>query len=156
MTKIVRKAGRRMIRAGLAGAVAIVAAAGFQVATATGAAAEPPGCSAQDYLDKTDILGPDRALCNGDYLLRMQGNGDLVLRHIPTGRACWHSNTSVPGVSATFTPGRGTGPAGQFRPYLQVGEHKIYGDNNILDLGNTANLNGKGELWVGYRLVGRC
>ncbi|GAB3743185.1 hypothetical protein [Microlunatus parietis] len=156
MTEIVRKAGTRMVRAGLAGAAAIVAVAGFQVATAPGAAAEPPGCSAQDHLDHTDILRPGRALCNGGSLLRMQENGDLVLRHIETGRACWHSKTFVAGASATFTPGKGTGPAGQARPYLQVGDHKIYGDNNILDLGSTANVNAKGELWVGYRLVGKC
>ena len=146
----------RSTRVALAGAAAIAAASGVMVATAPSAAAEPPGCSSQDFIDQTDILGPDRALCRGDVLLRMQGNGDLVLRHIPTGRACWHSNTHAAGASATFTPGKGTGPAGQARPYVKVGEHKIYGDNNILDLGRTANLNDKGEFWIGFRLVGRC
>jgi hypothetical protein len=156
MRRVMHQLTTHWTRVALAGVAVIAAPAGVLVATTPSAAAEPGGCSRQDYLDRSDILRPGRALCNGKYLLRMQKNGDLVLRHIPTGRACWHSKTYKPGVSATFMPGRGTGPAGQFAPYLQVGDRKIYGSNNILDLGTTANLNSKGELWVGYAKVASC
>ncbi len=135
----------------LAGAATIAVASGVLMATAPSASAEPAGCSAQDYLDQTDILRPGRALCNGGAVLRMQENGDLVLRNASTGKACWHSGTSKRGVSVTFTPGKGSGPAGQFPPYLNIGDHQIAGSNNILDLGRTANLNSKGEFWIGYR-----
>lgn len=151
-----RQFSNRTLRVALAGAAAIAAASGLLVATAPSAAAEPPGCSAQDYLDQTDILRPGRALCNGGAVLRMQENGDLVLRNASTGEACWHSGTSKPGVSTTFTPGKGTGPAGQFPPYLNIGDHQIAGANNILDLGRTANLNSKGEFWIGYALIADC
>jgi hypothetical protein len=143
-------------RVALAGAVGFLVMTGFLAAATPTAEAGPAGCSRQDYLDQSDILRPGRALCAGNYLLRMQKNGDLVLRHIPTGRACWHSRTFKPGVSATFTPGRGSGPAGQFAPFIQIGDRKIHGANNILDLGMNANLNSRGELWIGYAMVASC
>jgi len=59
-------------------------------------------------------------------------------------------------VSATFTPGKVTGPAGQFLPALKVGDHHIGGYNNLLDVGTTASLDSRGELWVGYRKVASC
>ena len=119
-------------------------------------AAGPGGCAAQDYLDGDDVLRPGRALCNGNYLLRMQPNGDLVLREISTGRACWHSDTFVAGVSTTFEPGHQGNPVDVGRPRLRVGRHVIEGDNHLGDLGTTANLNANGEFWVGYRQLAAC
>src|SRR5215213_885127 len=99
---------REMMRwlRGIAATAALAAVVGTMAVTTSSAAAEPGGCSAKDSLGKDDELRPGRALCNGNYLLRMQENGDLVLREISTGRACWHSNTFVKGVSATFEPGQ--------------------------------------------------
>ncbi|WP_152365964.1 hypothetical protein [Microlunatus speluncae] len=156
MKTAINQLSHRSTRVALAGAAAIAAASGLLVATAPSAAAEPAGCSAQDYLDQTDILRPGRALCNGGAVLRMQDNGDLVLRNASTGKTCWRSGTSKPGVSVTFTPGKGTGPAGQFTPFISVGDHQIHGSNNILDLGRTANLNDKGEFWIGYGHIATC
>jgi hypothetical protein len=113
----------------------------------------PGGCSAKDAIGKDDVLRPGRALCNGNYLVRMQTNGDLVLREISTGRACWHSNTHVPGVSTTFQPGQFAAP--RF-PVLKIGEYKIYGSNTKLNYGTTASLNSKGEFWIGYKKQAWC
>jgi hypothetical protein len=158
----------RWFRTIAAATVALAAVTGSLVVTTSSAAARPDpgtrhgprGCSAQDYLDRGDVLRPGRALCNGNYLLRMQHNGDLVLREISTGRACWHSRTFVPGVSATFKPGeidaRGPAGGGASVPILRVGNRDIPGTNSPEHLGTTANLNSEGELWVGYGKVATC
>jgi hypothetical protein len=90
----------------------------------------------------------------------MQENGDLVLREISTGRACWHSRTFVPGVSATLLPGavdpRGPAGGGASVPTLRVGSRDFPGTNTPEHLGTTANLNSEGELWVGYGKVATC
>ena len=121
-------------------------------------AAGPGGCSAQDFLAEGDVLRPGRALCNGNYLLRMQPNGDLVLREISTGRACWHSNTFVAGVSTTFEPGWIRRPINK-KPVLNVGNHKIVGENdegfNTHD-GTSANLTSMGEFYIGYLKKASC
>jgi len=156
MRPVICQIATRGVRIALVGAVATAATFGVLVATASSAAAYPPGCSKKTQLDESDVLRPGRALCNGDYLLRMQENGDLVLRHIPTGRACWHSKTFQPGASVTFTPGGGKGPFGTYPPYLRIGAHKIPGGNDFLDMGRNTNLTSKGELWVGYDIVAWC
>jgi hypothetical protein len=144
----------RWLRGRATATAALVAAMGMMVVTTSGAVAAPAGCAAQDFLDENDTLRPGRALCNGSYLLRMQENGDLVLREISTGRPCWHSNTSVAGVSATFERGKGGHPPTQ--PKLKVGNHVIEGLNTGNHIGTTANLNAKGELWIGYDREGWC
>jgi hypothetical protein len=158
----------RSLRATVAALVALAAVVGSMVVTTSSAAARPEpgaregprGCSAQDYLGRNDVLRLGRALCNGNYLLRMQENGDLVLREISTGRACWHSRTFVPGVSATLLPGavdpRGPAGGGASVPTLRVGSRDFPGTNTPEHLGTTANLNSEGELWVGYGKVATC
>src|ERR671916_64438 len=144
----------RWLRGTAAATVALAAVMGSMVVTTSSAAAEPKGCAAKDSLTKDDVLRPGRALCNGNYLLRMQENGDLVLREISTGRACWHSNTFVKGVSTTFEPGvHGFLSRADVPPKLKIGGHVIYGANTIGeglfgDDGTSANLNAKGEFWV--------
>jgi hypothetical protein len=89
----------------------------------------------------------------------MQQNGDLVLREISTGRACWHSRTFVPGVAATFQPGAVQDvdhPAGAVTPTLRIGNRDVPGSNSPEHLGTTANINSDGELWVGYGKVATC
>ena len=160
----------------VAAATMLAAVMGSMVVTTSSAEARPEpgarqgpsGCSVKDSLGKRDELGPGRALCNRDYLLRMQGNGDLVLREISTGRACWHSNTFVPGVSTTFTPGAaelkaGLASHGDIPPELKIGKHVIKGENiqavppfQSPHDGTNANLNSKGEFFIGYRKVGSC
>lgn len=147
----------RWLRGIAATTVALAVVLGSMVVTTPSAAAEPGGCSAQDHIGEGDILRPGRALCNGNYLLRMQENGDLVLREISTGRACWHSNTFVAGVSATFEPGKFEKPPERDKkPTLKVGGHEIEGKNTSNHLGTTANLNSKGELWIGYDPYASC
>jgi hypothetical protein len=142
----------------MAATAALAAVMGAMVVTTPSASAEPAGCSAQDSLAKGDVLRPGRALCNGNYLLRMQENGDLVLREISTGRACWHSNTFVAGVSTTFEPGDITPvpPFPETLPKLKIGGHVIEGANGGKSDGTSANLNSKGEFWVGYRKLASC
>jgi len=152
----------------LAAAVGATATTSAEARPDPGPRQGPFGCAAKDFLGKGDRLRPGRALCTPDYLLRMQKNGDLVLREIATGRACWHSRTFVPGVSATFRPGRhgvvsGLATHPPVPPELRIGRRVIKGENIeqaglVQDPrdGTTANLNDKGEFWVGYKVVGRC
>jgi hypothetical protein len=131
---------------GMVAAMAVLAGVmGAMVVTTSSASAEPPGCAGQDALGNGDVLRPGRALCNGNYLLRMQENGDLVLREISTGRACWHSNTFGAGASATVVA-NGSGVV------LKVAR-EVVGSS---DEGTNANLNSKGELWVGLDPVASC
>ena len=53
-------------------------------------------------------------------------------------------------MSVTFTPGKPVGRAGHVPAVPQLGDHQIAGSDNILDLGRRANLNSKGEFWIGY------
>jgi hypothetical protein len=149
----------RWLRGMAAATAALAAVMGAMVLTTSSAVAEPEGCAAQDSLGANDELRPGRALCNGNYLLRMQENGDLVLREISTGRACWHSNTFKAGVSTTFEPGWYQ-PLINKKPVLKVGEHEIVGDNDttgpVTHDGTTANLNEKGELYIGYLKKASC
>ena len=148
----------RWLRGMVATTATLAAVMGAMVVTPSSAAAEPGGCSAQDHIAEGDVLRPGRALCNGNYLLRMQENGDLVLREISTGRACWHSNTFVAGVSTTFEPGdiKPVPPFPETPPKLKIGGHEITGANGNASDGTSANLNSKGEFYVGYRKLASC
>jgi hypothetical protein len=144
----------RWLRGTAATTAALAVVMGVMVVTTSSVAAEPAGCAAKNYLGEGDVLRPGRALCSGNYLLRMQENGDLVLREISTGRACWHSQTYVPGVAATFLKG-GVPPA-NVTPTLRIGTRDVFGMNGKEHIGSTANINSKGELWVGYGMVVSC
>jgi hypothetical protein len=152
--------------AGVVGSVAVTAP-GADARPEPGDRQGPFGCAVKDSLGKHDELRPGRALCNGDFLVRMQPNGDLVLRRVSTGRACWHSNTFVPRVSATFKPGSaelkaGLASHGDIPPELRIGRHVIKGANiqaapfQRPHDGTSANLNARGEFYIGYLMVGSC
>jgi hypothetical protein len=137
----------RWLRGMAAATAALVAVMGAMVVTTPSAAAEPAGCIGQDALGNGDRLQPGKALCNGNYLLRMQENGDLVLREISTGRACWNSKTFKPGAAATVHVNGND-------LTLQVGDKVVKHDNS--GNGTNVNLNSKGELWVGWDREAWC
>ncbi len=136
------------------GAVALAGAAGLLAAGAPTAAAYPPGCIGKNF-NESRSLGPGEAICNGNYLVRMQTNGDLVLRKISTGRACWTSGTRATNATASFKAGYIT-PAGHVHPYVLIDGKKIWGTNHVGDPGTNANVNGNGEFWIGYHKAGSC
>ena len=137
----------RWLRGMAAATAALITVLGVMVVTTSSAAAEPAGCIGQDALGNDDILQPGKALCNGNYLLRMQENGDLVLREISTGRACWHSKTFKPGAAATVR-------ANPDQIRLLVGDQEV--DKDTSGEGVSVNLNRKGELWVGFNPKASC
>ncbi|MEV6286685.1 hypothetical protein [Kribbella sp. NPDC051770] len=111
-----------------------------------------PGCIGASFSEKR-ALNSGEAICKGDFLVRMQPNGDLVLRVISTGRACWASHTSAAGASATF---HGGNIQAGLRPYVQIGSTRVGGDYNLGDPGTNANVNSKGEFWIAYAKRGWC
>lgn len=115
------------------------------------------GCIGSSF---AGTLTNQKAICNGNFLVRMQGNGDLVLRQISSGRACWSTNTAGAWTNdayAVFTPG---GFSGQ--PKLTVNKtsqgqlYFIWGYNRLPAYGTNANVNARGEFWVGYRKIASC
>jgi hypothetical protein len=114
-----------------------------------------PGCIG-DSIKVT--LESTKAICSGNYLVRMQPNGDLVLREISSGRACWASRTRAPGdASATLHDGG-------IAVYLTIDSHTqgdlatFYGEKPATDPegGYNASVNGKGEFWVGFSRIASC
>ena len=150
----------RWLRGMAAATAALAAVMGSMVVTTSSAVAYPEGCTDKPDLADGEHLQPGRALCNGNYLLRMQENGDLVLREISTGRACWHSNTFSQNSVATFKRGVLDPPwppaAEGANPKLRIGRQVIEGANTGLHAGLNANLNEKGELWIGYLKKASC
>lgn len=121
----------------------------------TGAAAVG-GCVGTGF---SGTLGPGKAICNGNYLVRMQTNGDLVLRVIKTGHVCWLSQTArAPGgdTSATFHQN----PIGI--PYVDIDSTsqghlgRLKGAHGMLELGSTASVNKYGEFYVGFKKIAGC
>ncbi|WP_053207277.1 hypothetical protein [Jiangella muralis] len=115
------------------------------------------GCVGASF---SKTLRNGEAICNGNYLVRMQGNGDLVLRVISTGRACWTSGTAgiwSNDAYAMFIQN----PLGD-RPYVDIFQvskgriGRILGAHTQYNHGTNANVNSKGEFWVGYRRVASC
>lgn len=104
-------------------------------------------------------LGPDRSICKGNYRVIMQKNGDLVLWQISPLRACWRSRTDGhPGAdtSATFHM-RWFGAPFVTIDSVAHGELKrIIGAHTYQHLGTNANVNAKGEFWIGYKRIGWC
>jgi hypothetical protein len=135
-------------------ALSTVAAPGFAAEKHDSAAPQAAGCIGANFNERRS-LNSGEAICKGNYLVRMQPNGDLVLRVISTGRACWHSGTYTAGASATFHAGRpGNNPPA--RPYVQIAGTRLEGANNLGDLGTNANVNSNGEFWIGYAKRGAC
>lgn len=144
----------RWITGLLAAMAMVLGGTGLLALSAPVAAAYPPGCIGKNF-NAGRALNSGEAICNGNHLVRMQGNGDLVLRKISTGRACWLSGTRAQGASAVFYPGRIT-PMGHHHPYVLIGRTKIWGTNHVGDPGTNANINDRGEFWIGYHKVGSC
>ncbi|WP_460652309.1 hypothetical protein [Kribbella endophytica] len=147
------------ITATVLGAVALAGAGQQSFAASSPTATTPatvtaaaPGCIGANFNEKR-ALNSGEAICNGNYLVRMQPNGDLVLRVISTGRACWASGTRAAGASATF---HGGNIQAGLRPYVQIGSTRVGGDYNLGDPGTNANVNSKGEFWIAYAKRGWC
>jgi hypothetical protein len=143
--------------AGAAPAVALtpVAASAGHVAASAGAGPRP-GCIGDSF---KGTLESTKAICSDKYLVRMQDNGDLVLREISTGRACWASKTRAPGDAVARMD-----RASDFSPFLEIvstsqgrlafidGEASVFADFKEYN----ASVNNKGEFWVGFAKIANC
>lgn len=145
-----------VLAAGTLGAVALTGPAA-NAASAEGRSAQVAGCVGTAF---SGTLGPGKAICNGNYLVRMQTNGDLVLRVISTGRACWRSVTDrAPGgdTSAVFSDGGLLNPPSVTITSVSQGRlAKIWGSHQAPHHGSNANVNTRGEFWIGYKKIGAC
>jgi hypothetical protein len=148
-----RLLGTTALRAGIAAVSGVPAHARPVESEAT---ARVGGCVGTAF---SGTLEAGKAICNGNYLVRMQPNGDLVLRVISTGDACWTSGTAVaPGgdTSATFHGG----PVG--KPFVTIDSvsqgrlKQIVGAHTYLHLGTNASVNTRGEFWIGYKKIASC
>jgi hypothetical protein len=132
------------------------------VAVEASAGAGPrPGCIGDSF---EGTLEASKAICSEKYLVRMQDNGDLVLREISTGRACWASRTRAPGDAvARFIKPEFPDPG----PLLSIdstsqGTLAVFdGDfdliSNVIDPKElNASVNNKGEFWVGFKKIANC
>ena len=104
-------------------------------------------------------LGNQKAICNGNYLVRMQGNGDLVLRAISTGRACctsWTAGAWSNDASAVFHQNICGRPYVDILKTSQGRIGRVLGGHTAPHFGTNASVNWRGEFWVGYKKVGSC
>ncbi|SEE65272.1 hypothetical protein [Jiangella alba] len=122
----------------------------------TAASPRVAGCVGTSF---AGTLGNGKAICNGNYLVRMQGNGDLVLRVISTGRACWTSGTAGAwsnDASATFNKNIWG------RPYVDIDKAsqgrigRVVGAHTPTTFGTNANVNSRGEFWIGFKKIASC
>jgi hypothetical protein len=118
---------------------------------------ERPGCVGDSF---SGTLESTKAICSDFYLVRMQPNGDLVLREIASGNACWASGTRAPGdASATFHVDKFELDAWITIDSVSQGEvGKIDGSTPTF-LGTdelNASVNNEGEFWVGFTRVASC
>jgi hypothetical protein len=147
----------RRIAAGLASlCLAGTALGGALPAAGTTGSAAVSGCVGTGF---SGTLGPNKAICNGNFLVRMQTNGDLVLRVVSTGRACWTSGTGrAPGADTSVTFHQN--PIGA--PYIDIDSasqgrlRRITGAHGLTQLGSTASVNTRGEFWVGFKKIASC
>lgn len=101
-------------------------------------------------------LGTNQAICNSGYYLVLQDNGDLVLRR-SNGSACYASGTRAPGdATASFHGGWDVQPYVDINSVSQGFRGRIWGANRLPSIGTNANVNNKGEFWIGYRKIGYC
>jgi len=118
--------------------------------------AKAAGCVGTSW---SGTLGNQKAICNGNYLVRMQGNGDLVLRVISSGRACWHSNTAGAWSNDAYAVFNKNIWG---KPYVDVVKDsqgrlkRLVGWHTPTTFGTNASVNYKGEFWIGYRKVAYC
>jgi hypothetical protein len=115
-----------------------------------------PGCIGDSF---SGTLESTKAICSDFYLVRMQPNGDLVLREIASGKACWTSRTRAPGdafaridLASDFTPFLEIVSASQGRLAFIDGEASVFAKNEKY----SASVNNKGEFWVGFKEIAHC
>jgi len=114
-----------------------------------------PGCIGDSFRGTLDST---KAICSDKYLVRMQPNGDLVLREISSGRACWASGTRAGGdASATFHQTM----VGPFVTIDSVSQGKLATLSGSIPRATrfdevSANVNDRGEFWIGYTRVAGC
>lgn len=121
-----------------------------------GATTQATGCVGASF---SGTLGNGKAICSGNYLVRMQGNGDLVLRVVSTGRACWTSGSAGAwsnDASATFHKNIVGKPYVDINKSSQGKIKRVVGAHTFTSFGTNANVNNRGEFWIGYRKVGSC
>lgn len=119
-------------------------------------AAARAGCVGTGF---AGTLANQKAICNGNYLVRMQGNGDLVLRVISTGRACWSSRTAGAwsnDASAVFHKNIWGVPYVDIHKTSQGRLTRILGAHGLTELGSNASVNRRGEFWIGFKKIGSC
>lgn len=84
--------------------------------------------------------------------LTFQSDGNLV-EYRADGHACWASNTNGKGgVRVTYQND------GNFAMYASTDDSRpVWASNTAGDNGVNVNINGRGEIWVGYyQLTGAC
>ena len=114
--------------------------------------AQVAGCVGTSF---SATLGNGKAICNGNFLVRMQGNGDLVLRRISSGRACWTSNTAGAwshDAYAVFTQNIWS------RPWVDIKSSqgklkRIEGGHGATTFGTNASINSRGDFYIGYKKI---
>jgi hypothetical protein len=145
--------------AGAPPAVALPPAAASAGHVEANAGAGPrPGCIGDSF---KGTLESTKAICNEKYLVRMQDNGDLVLREISTGRACWASKTRAPGDASATLHDNGlldTNVDLTIDSVAQGELAKFFGKkpNFVVPDEVNASVSDKGEFWVGFTRVASC
>jgi hypothetical protein len=120
------------------------------------ASAQVDGCVGSSF---AATLGNQKAICSGNFLVRMQGNGDLVLRVISTGRACWTSGTAGAWSNDAYAEFKGNIIG---KPYVDIYKSsqgklkRVVGAHTATTFGTNANVNTRGEFWIGYKKVASC
>ncbi|WP_371403862.1 hypothetical protein OHA10_39200 [Kribbella sp. NBC_00662] len=85
--------------------------------------------------------------------------GVAVASGLPAYAACWASGTAVaPGgdTSATFHGGPVGAPFVTIDSVSQGRLKQIVGAHTYLHLGTNANVNTRGEFWIGYKKIAAC
>jgi hypothetical protein len=137
-------------------ATPVAASAGH--AEASAAAGPRPGCIGDSF---KGTLESTKAICSEKYLVRMQDNGDLVLREISTGRACWASKTRAPGDAVARTVQPSTKHLSPFLEIVSTSQGRLaFIDGEASTFAEfeeyNASVNDKGEFWVGFAKIANC
>lgn len=140
---------KTLIRLLVVATVAALASIGAFVAPAQ---AYPAGCVGTSF---AGTLGAGKAICNGNYLVRMQTNGDLVMRQISTGHVMWRTATyASDGAVARFHDGDWfNSPSVTVESPSQGVLTTIWGSNGIGEYDTNASVNSNGTFWIGYKRI---
>jgi len=97
-----------------------------------------------EHLNKGDSIS--RIAYDGRVRLRMQDDGNLVLRFVPTGEVCFASNTAGRGHHATYQRD------GNF-VVVDGSGRAIWASNTVEDGGTTVDINSFGRLYAGNKNI---